>query len=35
GGTNAGGRDYLKNFMDTRVITESTMRRGFTPDLVS
>ena len=30
-GTKAGGPDYLLHFMDPRVITENTMRRGFTP----
>ena len=30
-GTKAGGPDYLIHFMDPRVITENTMRRGFTP----
>jgi RHH-type proline utilization regulon transcriptional repressor/proline dehydrogenase/delta 1-pyrroline-5-carboxylate dehydrogenase len=32
-GSKAGGRDYLLQFMEPRVITENTMRRGFTPDL--
>jgi RHH-type transcriptional regulator, proline utilization regulon repressor / proline dehydrogenase / delta 1-pyrroline-5-carboxylate dehydrogenase len=31
-GTKAGGPDYLLHFMDPRVITENTMRRGFTPN---
>jgi RHH-type proline utilization regulon transcriptional repressor/proline dehydrogenase/delta 1-pyrroline-5-carboxylate dehydrogenase len=31
-GTKAGGHDYLLHFLDPRVITENTMRRGFTPD---
>jgi RHH-type proline utilization regulon transcriptional repressor/proline dehydrogenase/delta 1-pyrroline-5-carboxylate dehydrogenase len=31
GGTKAGGPDYLRHFMDPRVVTENTMRRGFTP----
>jgi len=31
GGTKAGGPDYLLHFMDPRVVTENTMRRGFTP----
>jgi RHH-type transcriptional regulator, proline utilization regulon repressor / proline dehydrogenase / delta 1-pyrroline-5-carboxylate dehydrogenase len=31
GGTKAGGRDYLLNFMYPRCITENTMRRGFAP----
>ncbi|HJV36890.1 L-glutamate gamma-semialdehyde dehydrogenase [Geomonas sp.] len=30
-GTKAGGHDYLLHFMDPRVITENTMRRGFAP----
>lgn len=32
-GTKAGGPGYLLLFVDPRVITENTMRRGFTPDL--
>jgi RHH-type proline utilization regulon transcriptional repressor/proline dehydrogenase/delta 1-pyrroline-5-carboxylate dehydrogenase len=32
-GSKAGGRDYLLQFMEPRVVTENTMRRGFTPDL--
>ncbi|HEY5753642.1 MAG TPA: proline dehydrogenase family protein [Chthoniobacterales bacterium] len=35
GGTKAGGRDYLKNFVVPRVVTENTMRRGFAPENVS
>ncbi len=31
GGTKAGGPDYLLHFMNSRTITENTMRRGFTP----
>ncbi|MBP7141480.1 MAG: proline dehydrogenase family protein [Opitutaceae bacterium] len=31
GGTKAGGRGYLENFLFPRVISENTMRRGFTP----
>ncbi|WP_243371284.1 L-glutamate gamma-semialdehyde dehydrogenase [Geotalea sp. SG265] len=31
GGTKAGGPDYLLHFMDPRVVTENTMRRGFAP----
>jgi RHH-type proline utilization regulon transcriptional repressor/proline dehydrogenase/delta 1-pyrroline-5-carboxylate dehydrogenase len=31
GGTKAGGPDYLLHFMNPRVITENTLRRGFTP----
>ncbi len=30
-GTKAGGPDYLLHFMDPRVVTENTVRRGFTP----
>ncbi len=33
GGTKAGGDAYLLNFVDPRVITENTMRRGFSPEL--
>ena len=31
GGTKAGGRDYLQNFLFPRAIAENTLRRGFTP----
>jgi RHH-type proline utilization regulon transcriptional repressor/proline dehydrogenase/delta 1-pyrroline-5-carboxylate dehydrogenase len=31
GGTKAGGRGYLENFLFARAITENVMRRGFTP----
>jgi RHH-type transcriptional regulator, proline utilization regulon repressor / proline dehydrogenase / delta 1-pyrroline-5-carboxylate dehydrogenase len=31
GGTKAGGRGYLENFLFPRVIAENTLRRGFTP----
>ncbi|MCK9226304.1 MAG: L-glutamate gamma-semialdehyde dehydrogenase [Syntrophorhabdaceae bacterium] len=30
-GTKAGGPDYLLHFMDPRVVSENTMRRGFVP----
>jgi RHH-type transcriptional regulator, proline utilization regulon repressor / proline dehydrogenase / delta 1-pyrroline-5-carboxylate dehydrogenase len=33
-GTRAGGEEYLLHFMDPRVITENTARRGFSPDLL-
>jgi RHH-type proline utilization regulon transcriptional repressor/proline dehydrogenase/delta 1-pyrroline-5-carboxylate dehydrogenase len=33
GGTKAGGPNYLLNFVDPRVVTENTMRRGMTPEL--
>ncbi len=32
-GTKAGGPGYLGLFADPRVVTENTMRRGFTPEL--
>jgi RHH-type proline utilization regulon transcriptional repressor/proline dehydrogenase/delta 1-pyrroline-5-carboxylate dehydrogenase len=32
GGTKAGGREYLENFMVPRTITENCMRRGFAPE---
>jgi RHH-type transcriptional regulator, proline utilization regulon repressor / proline dehydrogenase / delta 1-pyrroline-5-carboxylate dehydrogenase len=32
-GTKAGGPGYLQLFADPRVVTENTMRRGFTPEL--
>jgi len=31
-GSKAGGPDYLLQFMEPRVITENTMRRGFVPN---
>ena len=34
-GSKAGGRDYLKQFVVPRTITENTLRRGFAPVLVS
>lgn len=30
-GSKAGGPDYLLQFLDPRVVTENTIRRGFTP----
>ncbi|MEC9291460.1 MAG: proline dehydrogenase family protein [Pseudomonadota bacterium] len=30
-GTKAGGPDYLLNFLEARVVTENTMRRGYAP----
>ena len=32
-GSKAGGPDYLVQFMEPRVVTENTMRRGFSPDV--
>lgn len=32
-GSKAGGPDYLVQFMNPKVVTENTMRRGFAPDL--
>ena len=34
-GSKAGGPDYLQQFMEPRVITENTMRRGFAPEALS
>ncbi|MBI3591150.1 MAG: L-glutamate gamma-semialdehyde dehydrogenase [Candidatus Melainabacteria bacterium] len=31
-GAKAGGKDYLLQFVEPRVVTENTMRRGFAPD---
>jgi RHH-type transcriptional regulator, proline utilization regulon repressor / proline dehydrogenase / delta 1-pyrroline-5-carboxylate dehydrogenase len=31
-GSKAGGADYLLQFVEPRVVTENTMRRGFAPD---
>jgi len=31
-GSKAGGPDYLQQFMEPRVVTENTLRRGFTPE---
>jgi len=33
-GSKAGGPDYLKQFMEPRVVTENTMRRGFAAEIV-
>ncbi|HLO24720.1 MAG TPA: L-glutamate gamma-semialdehyde dehydrogenase, partial [Geobacteraceae bacterium] len=33
-GSKAGGPDYLAQFMEPRVVTENTLRRGFTPELL-
>lgn len=33
-GSKAGGPDYLLQFVDPRCVTENTMRRGFTPELL-
>ncbi len=32
-GSKAGGPDYLLQFVEPRVVTENTMRRGFTPEV--
>lgn len=32
GGTKAGGREYLQNFLVPRVVTENCLRRGFAPE---
>ncbi|MGH9212339.1 MAG: proline dehydrogenase family protein [Acidimicrobiales bacterium] len=31
-GSKAGGPDYLLQFLDTRVVTENTLRQGFVPE---
>ncbi len=31
GGTKAGGREYIQNFLVPRVVTENCLRRGFAP----
>ncbi len=31
-GSKAGGPDYLRQFLEPRVVTENTLRRGFTPE---
>jgi RHH-type proline utilization regulon transcriptional repressor/proline dehydrogenase/delta 1-pyrroline-5-carboxylate dehydrogenase len=31
GGTKAGGKEYLQNFLFPRAIAENTLRRGFIP----
>lgn len=34
-GSKAGGPDYLLQFLEPQVVTENTMRRGFTPEVIS
>jgi RHH-type proline utilization regulon transcriptional repressor/proline dehydrogenase/delta 1-pyrroline-5-carboxylate dehydrogenase len=34
-GSKAGGPDYLLQFLEPRVVTENTMRRGFSPEVLS
>lgn len=34
-GSKAGGPDYLLQFLEPRVVTENTMRRGFAPETIS
>jgi len=34
-GSKAGGPDYLMQFMNSKVITENTVRRGFSPHLIT
>ncbi|MCM2359692.1 MAG: proline dehydrogenase family protein [Geobacteraceae bacterium] len=34
-GSKAGGPDYLPQFLEPRVVTENTMRRGFAPEVLS
>jgi RHH-type proline utilization regulon transcriptional repressor/proline dehydrogenase/delta 1-pyrroline-5-carboxylate dehydrogenase len=33
-GSKAGGPDYLLQFLEPRVVTENTMRRGFSPEVL-
>lgn len=33
-GSKTGGPDYLRNFMEPRVMTENLVRQGFSPDLL-
>jgi RHH-type proline utilization regulon transcriptional repressor/proline dehydrogenase/delta 1-pyrroline-5-carboxylate dehydrogenase len=35
GGTKAGGKDYLLNFLFPRVVTENSLRHGFAPETPS
>ena len=32
-GSKAGGSDYLKQFLQAKVVTENCIRRGFSPEL--
>ena len=32
-GSKAGGPEYLKQFLHTKIVTENSMRRGFSPEL--
>ncbi len=34
-GSKAGGPDYLRQFLEPRVTTENTLRRGFTPEVIA
>jgi RHH-type proline utilization regulon transcriptional repressor/proline dehydrogenase/delta 1-pyrroline-5-carboxylate dehydrogenase len=34
-GSKAGGSDYLLQFLEPRVVTENTLRRGFTPEVIA
>ncbi len=34
-GSKAGGADYLLQFLEPRVVTENTVHRGFSPDVLS
>lgn len=34
-GSKAGGSDYLLQFVEPRVVTENTMRRGFAPEVIA
>ena len=32
-GSKTGGKEYLKQFLQAKVVTENNMRRGFSPEL--
>lgn len=34
-GSKAGGPDYLKQFLQNKILTENTIRRGFSPEIFS
>ena len=34
-GVKAGGLEYLYNFIDTKIVCENTMRKGFSPEIVN
>ena len=34
-GSKAGGPEYLKHFLHSKIVSENTMRRGFSPEIFS